>query len=100
MFYRAKLLLLTNYSSETFGKTLRHACVYVKISEFPLTDYLASIYLLKVSNGNTRTMSEFCSKISIKTPERHHRDRSDIFIVKIEQISYIALVFPLLTLNE
>ena len=29
------------------------------------------IYLLKVSNRNTRTICEICSKITIKTPDRH-----------------------------
>ena len=28
------------------------------------------IYLLKVCNGNTRSMCEICSKLTIKTPER------------------------------
>ena len=27
------------------------------------------IYLLKVNNGNTRVISEICSKLAIKTPE-------------------------------
>ena len=85
MFYRAKLLLLTNYSSETFGKTVRHLLVYVNISEFPLTDYPAGISLLKVSNGKTRSMSEFCSMISIRTPKRH-KGSSVIFIVNFEQV--------------
>ena len=28
------------------------------------------IYLFKVNNGNTKTMCEICSKLTIKTPER------------------------------
>ena len=32
----------------------------------------AGIYLLKVDNKNTRTSCEICSKLTIKTPERHH----------------------------
>ena len=28
------------------------------------------IYLFKVNNGNTSTMCEICSKLTIKTPER------------------------------
>ena len=31
---------------------------------------LAGIYLFKVSNRNTRTRCEICSKLTIKTPER------------------------------
>ena len=31
----------------------------------------AGIYLLKINNKNTRTRREICSKLTIKTPERH-----------------------------
>ena len=36
----------------------------------------------------------------MKTVERRRWSRSGVFIVKFEQISDIALVFPLLTLNK
>ena len=52
--------------------------------------YPAVIYLLKVSNRNTRTRCEICSKLTIKTPERRHN---------FEHISHLALVFLLLTLT-
>ena len=48
----------------------------------------ASIYLFKVNNRNTRTRCEICSKLTIS-----------VFIVNIEHISHIVLVFALLTLN-
>ena len=32
----------------------------------------ADIYLLEVNNRNTRTRSEICSKLTIKTPEQRH----------------------------
>ena len=35
----------------------------------------------KFLNRNTRTRSEICSKITIKTPERRHEPRCDAFIV-------------------
>ena len=31
----------------------------------------AGIYLFEDNNGNTRTMCEICSKLTIKTPEQH-----------------------------
>ena len=31
--------------------------------------YLASIYFFKVNNGNSITICEICSKLTIKTPE-------------------------------
>ena len=37
-----------------------------------LRSYPANIYLLKVNNRNIRTWCEICSKLTIKTPERHH----------------------------
>ena len=53
--------------------------------------YLDRIYLLKVNNRNTRTRFEICSKLTIKTPERRHH--SGIFIVNLEHISHLVLVF-------
>ena len=32
----------------------------------------ANIYLLKVNNRNSRKRCEFCSKLTMKTPERRH----------------------------
>ena len=57
----------------------------------------AGIYLFKVSNRNTRPMSEICSKLTVKTPKRR---RFGAFIVNFEQIAHIVLVFLLLTLNK
>ena len=59
----------------------------------------AGIYLLKVNNRNTRTWSEICSKLIIKTPEWRHWRRSGVFTVNIEHISHLVLVFQLLTSN-
>ena len=44
----------------------------------PVTHYAAGIYLLKVNYGNTITMCEICSKLTIKTPERR---RYGVFII-------------------
>ena len=60
--------------------------------------YPAGNYLLKFNNRNTRTKCEICSKLTIKIPERRQR-RSGIFIVNLEHISHLVLVFLLLTLN-
>ena len=64
----------------------------------------AGIYLLKVNNGNIRTICEICSKLTIKTPEQRQLPRqwhpSGVFIVNFKHISHIVLVFPLLTLNK
>ena len=57
-------------------------------------------YVFKVSNRNTRTRSEICSKLTIKTPERYHWRRSDFFIVNFEHISHHVLLFLLLTLSR
>ena len=52
--------------------------------------YSAGIYLLKVSNRNTRTRCEICSKLKIKTPERRQWLRSGVFCVNFEHISYLV----------
>ena len=59
-----------------------------------------SIYLFKLSNGDTRTMGEICSKLIIKTLERRHWGRSGVFVVDFEQISRIVLLLSLLTLGK
>ena len=44
----------------------------------------AGIYLSKVTNRNTRARCEICSKLTIKTPERHQwRQLGRVFFVKI-----------------
>ena len=40
-----------------------------------------NIYLLIANNRNTTKRGEICSKLTIKTPERHQRRRSGVFIV-------------------
>ena len=51
----------------------------------------AGSYLFKVNNRNIICMCEICSKLTIQTLERSQQT---------EQISHIALIFPLLTLNK
>ena len=70
----------------------------------------AGIYLLKVNNRNSRTRFEICSKLTVKTPERHQWHHSGVFIVNLasffvfivnfEHISYLVLLFLLLTLSK
>ena len=64
-----------------------------------LNIYPAGIYLLKVSNRNTRTSCEIYLKLTIKTLERRHWRRSGVFMVNFEHISHLVLVFLLLILN-
>ena len=45
-------------------------------------------------------MCEICSKLTIKTPGQRNWSRSGVFNIDFEQISNIALIFPLLTLNK
>ena len=71
--------------------------------------------MFKVNNRNTRTRCEICSKptikqtperrcvnyvqsskLTIKTPERRHWRRFDVFIVTFKHISYGAILLSLL----
>ena len=60
----------------------------------------ASLYLLKVNNGNTRAICEINSKLTIKTPERLHWRRSGVFNVNFEEISHIPAGIYLLKINN
>ena len=62
--------------------------------------YPAGNYMFKVSNRNTRARCGICSKLTIITPERRHWSRSGVFIVNLEHISHLVLVFLLLTLSR
>ena len=56
------------------------------------SDKLYLAYLFKVNNRNTGKRFETCSKLIIKTPERHNWRRSDVFIVNFEHnFAYFCL---------
>ena len=57
-----------------------------------------NIYLLKVNNRN-RKRCEICSELTIKTPERSLWRLSVVFAINFGHISYLFLVFLLLTLK-
>ena len=54
--------------------------------------------MLKVNYGNTRARCEIYPKLIIKIPARRHWRYSGAFIANFEHISYLCLVFLLLTL--
>ena len=56
--------------------------------------------MLIVNNKNIRTRFEICSKLKIKTPERRQWRHSSVFIINIEYISQLDLVFLLLILRR
>ena len=51
--------------------------------------YAAHIHLFKVNNGNSRTICEICSKLTIRTLERRHGHCPGVFIVTFEHISQL-----------
>ena len=81
-------------------RKLGEITVFYTAKDSKAGSFQASIYLPKVNNRNTWTLCEICSKLTIKTPERHHSPHSGIFIVNFEQISHIILMFLLLTLSK
>ena len=58
-----------------------------------MIQYLADIYLFRVKYGNTRTMCENCSKLTIKTsPERHIIDFTHCkFIIFVSDGDFLLL---------
>ena len=59
----------------------------------------AGINLFKVNNEN-RTTCEICSQVTIKTLKQLQCRHSGVFIVNVEHISHIVLVFSLLASNK
>ena len=62
----------------------------------------AGIYLLKVSNRNTRARCEICLKLIIKSPELKLKIKtsgSGVFIINFEHVSQLVLIFLLLNLK-
>ena len=49
---------------------------------------------------NGKLMCKICSTLTIKIPEQGYWRCSGVLIIKLEQISHIALVIPYLTLNK
>ena len=49
--------------------------------------------MFKVKKKRTRSRSEICSKLTIKTPKRHQFCCSGVFIVNFEIILHLALIF-------
>ena len=60
----------------------------------------AGIFLFKAINGKTKTISELCSNLHIKTPEGRQWRGPGVFMTNFELISHIILVFSVLTLNK
>ena len=56
--------------------------------------------MFEVNNRITRIRCKICSKLTVKTPERCQWRRSAVFIANFEHISYLFLVFLLLTLHN
>ena len=63
-------------------------------------EFSVGIYLLKVNNGNTTTMCDICSKLTINAPIRRYWYRSGVFTVNFEHTSHLVLVILLLTLSR
>ena len=84
-----------NYSVSTkLGKLTMKALLYpLNAGGWLKMHSTVDIYLLKVKNGNTTTMCEICSELTIKTPKSRQWRRSSVFNVSIKQILHIVLVF-------
>ena len=53
-----------------------------------------------VGDGDAGAMCGVCSGLAVKTPERRHWCRADVFIVGFGRGWRLALVFLLLTLGK
>ena len=65
-----------------------------------VSHYPVNINLLKVNTRSNRKRCEIYSKLTLKTPERHCRRCSRVFIANFEHISHLFLGSLLFTLNR
>ena len=65
------------------------------INIYTSTTCLAAIGFFKISNEDTRTICENCSKLPIKTVERHHWRRYDAHIVDLSRFHTLVCPFHL-----
>ena len=73
---------------KTFRAITKKSSRFIKICDLNPT----GIYLLKMNIKSTSTMYEICSKLTIKTPE-WRQWHSTVFIITVEQVSLIILLF-------
>ena len=97
----SQFVSVTNHKLSSYHTISATTATNIAISLLALvfTTHPAGISLLKVNNGNTRKISEICSKLTINTPEQRQWHHSSVFIVNFEHISHLVLLFLLLTLD-
>ena len=93
-----RFLLIYALILKTLKQTMNSWTTKVsKCTMFQYKQSSAGIHLLKVNNRNTRTRCEIYSKLTIKTPERHH----DVVLASLLLTMNIShILFLLLTLNK
>ena len=82
------MILVCNDIIDMLCETL----INIKIQRFELS-FPTNNYLFKFNNRNSRKSYEICSELTIKTPERGHWRNFRVFIVNLEHISYLFLMF-------
>ena len=82
-----------------FTQSLCKFLLSVKSSEGVNKSFQENKYIFKINNKNARKKRKICSKLTIKTLERHHWLRFGDFIVSFKYSLHIFLVFLLWTLN-
>ena len=78
----------------------KHALTHLKPMFSSFRNQPVNIYLVKVNNRNTIYRYEICSKLIIKTPERCHWHRFDVFVVNFEHISHFFPVFSIVDFKQ
>ena len=95
-FYLCKFpkYLLVTFVKMFWAIKQRHEFVCKHSGQLTVQDHLYPLgkCMFKVNKRNARTRCEICSKLTIKTPERHQQRRSDVFVVNFEHISPCSCV--------
>ena len=86
------------YDGASFAKLLKNVNVY--IFHHVKNPSQLTFTFSKSAMETIDKRCEICSKLTMKTQERHQSSNSGNFIVNLERISHLFLVFLLLNLNK
>ena len=84
-------LISRNFKKSFCKIYMRKEFDLVSFQECPSSKYMTQMQI-QVSDGNNGKRCQMCSKLSIKTLERHHCCRSGVFLFSFEHISHLFVV--------
>ena len=97
------LLHLNIFSLQLYESTYMHIFMYILIIIMIMVSMIPAQFAITCSKLTIETLEgrcEICSKLTIKTPKRHHWRRLVSLLLTLNNFTLFFLVFLLLTLSR